>query len=165
MIERSGSIWTYDECDKVERQPGTCHPWIVIPTNGERKAGGDAVMGAGVAKEAATRFRLMPMQLGARLHDEGNHVFFIRNESVVTGKTRLFRGIATFPTKDKWKDRSTPALIERSAEELADLVEVCRPAAVILPRVGTGLGGLGWAIVKPILEKYLKGDIYVVVTP
>lgn len=165
MIERRGSIWTYDECDKAERQEGTCQPWVVIPTNGQRKSNGDAVMGAGVAKEAAARFKMLPMRLGGRLRDEGNHVFFMSNESVVIGDNRLFRGIVTFPTKTKWKERSTPALIERSAKELVDLVAHCRPSAVILPRVGTGLGGLGWVVVKAILEKHLKDDLYVVVTP
>lgn len=158
MIERKGDIWTYDD---VERKDGQSWPWIVIPTNGETKVNGEAVMGAGVAKDAAVRFPLLARKLGAKLREGGNHVFFLE-QTAVKGETRLFRGLVAFPTKHKWRDMSSLELIEQSAKELRDLVLHCKPAAVILPRVGTGLGGLGWKVVKPVLERHLTEDLYVV---
>lgn len=129
---------------------------LVIPTNGQVKYGTQtAVMGAGVAKQAAQVWPELPKLLGQKLIALGNQVFVFR----VNGNERVI----TFPTKEHWSRPSRLDLIEKSAQELANLATVLpREVAISLPRVGCGLGTLDWKDVKPILEKYLD-DRFVVV--
>lgn len=170
MIERRGDLWAED----VEGwKPGVDQPpWLVVTTNGETRANGAAIMGAGVAKDAALRWSSLPGLLGKRLRETGNCVYYMGVHRIPSSWSspddpRLVRGVVAFPSKHKWRDASDPALIDKSAAELVRLVESCRkpPSVVVLPRVGTLNGRLGWSIVKPILEKHLKDDRYVVVTP
>ena len=129
---------------------------LVIPTNGQVKYGTQtAVMGAGVAKQAAEIWPELPKLLGRKLVALGNRVFVFR----VNGDERVI----TFPTKEHWAQPSRHDLIERSAQELANLATVLpREVVVYLPRVGCGLGKLNWEEVKSILEKYLD-DRFIVV--
>lgn len=169
MIERRGDLWA----ENVDGwKPGDTAPWIVIPTNGERKSGGLAVMGAGVAKRAAELMPTLPAILGARLKDFGNHVAWLGFHALSERSplSTATRAVVSFPTKHKWRDMSSAELIERSAKELVRLVdghgEQISPSLVLLPRVGCGFGGLGWReVVRPILERHLKDDKYVVVNP
>jgi len=130
---------------------------IVVPTNGDVKSNGLAVMGAGIAKQAAQKYPLLPRQLAGKLRLDGNHVHH-------------FGDIVTFPTKHHWKEDADLVLIERSARELRELYDNQPRGAwrsiwelVVMPRVGCGLGRLVWSEVEPVLDKYL-GDPFVVVS-
>jgi hypothetical protein len=173
MIERTGDLW---DVDVPGWRPGKdAVPWIVVPTNGEVKANGDAVMGAGVARQAADRFPGLARELGRKLKESGNYVQHLGmhclpnpNEGGAQSLAPLLRIVVSFPTKHRWREMAREDLIERSAMDLANLVEAegaIAPEVVLLPRVGTGLGGLGWNVVKRILERHLLGTRYVVVTP
>lgn len=120
---------------------------VVIPTNGKIKQNGECVMGAGLALQAKDRFPGLSKELGDILSVAGNHVVYFETYSLIT-----------FPTKDHWKQSSCISLIERSAAELSRLILRQR---VFVPRVGCGLGGLDWSQVKPILQKYLNNERYV----
>lgn len=170
MIERRGDLWTED----VEGwRPGTdSPPWLVITTNGETKSNGHAVMGAGVAKRAALIWPSLPALLGKKLKETGNQVYYLGVHTLhglpgPAEQARLVRGVVAFPSKHRWRDASDKDLIAKSAEELVRLVDSCRtpPSVVILPRVGTLNGRLGWSVVKGVLEPRLVGDRYVVVSP
>jgi len=139
---------------------------ICIPTNGNVRAH-RAVMGAGVAKEAATRFPLLPAVLGPLIEKHGNHVHLLtRYDSyacIVLEKDFIPFHVVAFPTKSSWKRPASLDLIRRSAEELRALFtpeDLNRP--IVLPRVGCGLGGLAWDTVRPILQETLPGERYVV---
>jgi hypothetical protein len=173
MIERRGDLWA----DDVEGwEPGDAQPpWLVVTTNGERKTNGHAVMGAGVAKQAAKLFPVLPQELGSRLRDNGNRVYHLgthrlpgpsRDPSVRANHDKLVRVIVSFPTKHRWREASDIDLIDKSARELVALVAYCtnKPKVVVLPRPGTLNGRLAWSVVKPVLEERLKGDRYVVVS-
>lgn len=141
LHEVCGNIWDY---------PAAI---VVIPTNGFVNISGRAVMGAGLALQAANRYPDLPEVLAKCIHVSGNHVHVIRHN------------IVAFPTKEHWRDPSSLGLIEAGALELASLANMLDWRArwsVALPRLGCGLGGLRWAHVKPILEKYLD-DRFVVV--
>ena len=148
MIERSGDLFT----------PGPETFAICIPTNGEVTKG-SAVMGAGLALAAKRCVPGIERLLGRKLIEEGNHVFFLTSAG-------LPFNLVSFPTKDRWREPSSLALIERSARELRILVEAKLPPAsslsVALPRVGCGLGGLRWSVVAPILLRELPGSRYVI---
>lgn len=68
--ELIGNLWDF------HRAESNC--FIVIPTNGVLKANGDAVMGAGLAKQAAQQFPTLPKLLGQAIHDTGNAVVMTR---------------------------------------------------------------------------------------
>ena len=63
MREITGNIWDFYAQGK----------WIVITTNGNTKSNGEAIMGRGVALEAAQRLPELPQMLGQRLRAGGNH--------------------------------------------------------------------------------------------
>ena len=172
VIERRGDLWA----ENVEGwRPGVDPPpWIVVTTNGETKSGCLAIMGAGVAKDAARLWPVLPSILGKKLRETGNRVYYLgvhripsdlecgafvgdpddkaaclrpdehSGEHALGPAEDLVRGVVSFPTKHRWREMSSTHLIDKSAEELVRLVESCRnpPSVVVLPRVGTGLGGL-----------------------
>ena len=135
--------------------------WKCITTNGICNSQGLAIMGAGVAKEAATRHPRLYKLLGRHLQENGNVpgclLQFDRNE------------IWSFPTKNHWKDPSSLDLIRKSAQilyrswvnqnGLRDNIEVA------IPRPGCGLGGLDWADVKAVLEQELPDNHFRAVAP
>lgn len=132
MIEGTGDLWDFYKDGY----------WVVIPTNGTVKRDGKAVMGAGLALDAARAFPDLPKKLGALLNDNGNHVRIIVDYRLII-----------FPTKKHWMDNSTLGLIKQSASELKKLLKTdLKDVKVCSPRVGCGLGKLSWDKVKPLLE-------------
>jgi hypothetical protein len=131
--------------------------WVVVTTNGVVRKDGACVMGRGVAKEAAQRFPWLPVHLGDRIRDAGNHVHCF-------SAARLF----TFPVKHRWNEPADPTLIARSAGELRDFVADLgglkrAPEMVCLVRPGCGNGRLRWEDVKPLLSPILDDDRFIVV--
>jgi O-acetyl-ADP-ribose deacetylase (regulator of RNase III) len=136
---------------------------ICIPTNGMIKTDGKAVMGRGVALEAARRFPTIDILLARALEKEGNKVHDITPVTLPNVVTSYH--ILSFPTKHNWKDPSDPTLIAKSCVELKELVTKNDWLRVAMPRVGCGLGGLDWErVVKPIINKHLNDDRFIVVT-
>lgn len=129
--------------------------WVVIPTNGEIDSHGLAVMGAGVALRASKEILEMPELLALYLREYGNVPGLFYNYRVIS-----------FPTKNKWREKSNIDLIESSAIDLVSLVSIYANTYEIgniyLPRVGCGLGQLSWDIVKPVLGKHFDDRFYVV---
>ena len=144
MQEVKGNIWDY-------YYKGN---WIVITTNGNTKTNREAVMGKGIALQAAQRLPGLPLFLGGMLNDFGNKVFRLDQWRIVT-----------FPTKYNWWEKSSLDLIEVSTNELrlaTSFASGLQGKSIYLVRPGCSNGGLDWKDVKPILEKYLD-DRYIVV--
>lgn len=128
---------------------------IVIPVNWTAKRNGDAVMGAGVAKQAAVRWPWLPVRLGACIGYAGG-------VSVRAFPTDGLWVVA-FPTKRDWRIASDMALIEGLLPSLLRLTEHYGWRTVALPRLGCGLGGLDWERqVRPALAPIFD-DRFVVV--
>ncbi len=140
--------------------------WVVVTTNIGWKKDGSNPMGAGVAKEAASRFPDLPAKYGARCqkYQHNTAVWPFR-----PGKLILF------PTKPldagqpwlSWRSDSDYTLIERSAKQLAKLVSILRQEekflpVVVLPLVGCGNGNLEPKRVVRLLERYLD-DTFILV--
>lgn len=132
MRECRGNLWRF-------HRDGA---WIVVPTNGSVRRDGYAVMGRGVAAQAAQRFPTLQATLGGLLMSRGNHV-------IALPAWRFF----TYPVKARWMERATVRLIDGSARELQERVETDStiPLPVYLPWVGCGNGGLSWDSIRPIL--------------
>lgn len=140
MKEIVGNLWDYKG------------QWIIVPTNNTLKKCGCAIMGAGVAKQAALCFPNLPKELGFRIQfaDSGVH---------------LFSGlrIIAVPTKNHWRDKSDISLITQGIIQLRVFVKFYSDSLFYLPRLGCGLGGLNWETeVKPSLARMLD-DRFVVV--
>jgi hypothetical protein len=153
---------------------------ICIPTNGETKHNGRAIMGAGIALLARETFHEIDAWLGQGLKVHGNVPIFLGHyqvggayyppsQGVDTSKGRYCR-IWSFPTKNLVRDDSDLRLIIASAKLLTwemtlGLFYVDRFHTVALPRPGCGVGGLRWDDVKVPLGQILDGRFYAIDRP
>lgn len=142
--ECPGDLWQFYAVGEV----------IAIPTNGIVKSNGDAIMGAGLAKDAASRFPDLPKWLGDRLKQFGNVPVYFRTLRLIT-----------LPTKHDWKDLSSLTLICDSINYCAR--HILRPEGI--PRVycshlGCGHGGLHWQTVRDAIATHVD-DRFIFVAP
>jgi hypothetical protein len=112
---------------------------IVITTNGSLTRDGRAVVGRGVARQAATRYPDLPERLGVLLQTGGNHVHDLGN------------GLVSFPVEETAWSLPDVSLIARSAKELRSLADLRQWQNIVIPRPGCGGGGLSWPGVRPYL--------------
>lgn len=143
MQEIIGNLWNLHD-------QGFC---IGVPTNGDYRRDGRAVMGAGVALVATKRFSNLPSLLGAKLRASGNHAYYWHECRLVT-----------LPTKQAWTQPSTLRHIERTAREAVHLADHYRLTTIYCPRLGCGLGGLAWKNVASVLAR-LWDDRFIIVHP
>ena len=129
MIQRKGNIW-------LSGADAIC-----VTTNGNVKANGEAVMGRGIALEAANFYPPLPRYLGECIKKHDNHVFFfpLTNENIPNEPV-----IITFPTKNHWMDDADRVLILRSALQLVKLSHDHSSKRIAIPRPGCGNGKLDW---------------------
>lgn len=166
MLEAYGNIW-----DNLELFDA-----LVITTNGFIKNNGEAVMGRGIALQAKERFPSLPKKLGLHLQLLSNHVGIF---TILPAEYHLVDHhyyILTMPVKPDyvrtitgmmpgWRAKADIKLIERSAKELVQIVDVKEHQinSVLMPRPGCGNGGLKWEVVKPIIAPILD-DRFTVMT-
>lgn len=141
MRECPGDLWDFHDRGV----------WVAITTNGVVRADGHAVMGRGVALEAAQRFSYLPAALGNRLTQRGNHVFAFPTIRLLT-----------LPVKERWSQPALTSLIEDSLRELVAAATALNLSEVALVRPGCGNGGLSWSHVRQIVAPILD-DRFVVV--
>lgn len=141
MLETIGDIWNIP-CDA-----------ICIPTNNQLDGRGRAIMGAGLAKQAADKFPGIKESFGLQMLAVPDAKIYIIHKFIHFNKPCL---LLSFQTKYNWKNPSNLNLIMASAEDLVDVAVYEEFKTVLLPRVGCGLGVLDWeSEVKPILSKIL----------
>ena len=143
MIEKRGDVLNYET--------GNPKTLRVFTSNGIVKFNDELVMGAGIALAFRNKFPTLARTLGRLVRAGGNHVYVAEE-----------LGVASFPTKEHFKDPSILALIEQSCKELVE--KSVDWDIVLLPRPGTQNGKLDWKDVKPILEKYLTSDKFLVLS-
>ncbi len=73
-----------------------------------------------------------------------------------TGQLTPPRYIINFPTKRHWRGKSRLEDIEAGLAALAELIRSKRIRSIALPPLGSGLGGLEWATVRPRIEAALR---------
>jgi hypothetical protein len=182
MIIKSGNIF-YPESYNESFVDAIC-----ITTNGVVKQNGHAVMGAGVARQAASRWPSIPKTLGAKINFNGNVVQIISKRPSLDDEY----SVVAFPTKPvsvvlhrkKWGDitdvlvgkewkykdgdivpgyyaKSTKEIIERSLKQLVQLANREDWTRVALPIPGIGHGDMEKSVVMGLLN-YLD-DRFIVV--
>lgn len=115
--------------------------WVVVPTNCMVREDETAVMGGGIARQAADKFPELPVRYGNALLD--NKFFY---EDFLTR-------IMCYPTKIDWKDPSRLCLIELIVLSVQRFIKDFPNKKVVVPAIGCGLGGLDWDTeVSPMLQ-------------
>lgn len=145
MQEIKDNLWTFD--------PGGIVVWRGIPTNGVVR-NGKLVMGAGVAKDAKTKYPLLPEIFGRGVEEKGNIPIFA---APAVGEC-----IFSFPTKNHYNNDSDINLITNSAAILAMKAMKYSECDFVMPRPGVGLGNLSWDEVRVSLLTLLPDNVYVV---
>ena len=64
--------------------------------------------------------------------------------------------IINFPTKRHWRDKSRYKDIEAGLQALVKEITARNIGSIAIPPLGSGLGGLDWAKIKPMIEKALS---------
>lgn len=76
------------------------------------------------------------------------------------GKLMLWKGsnkwILLFPTKKHWRNPSKIEYIEAGLQKFIETYAEKGITSISFPRLGCGNGGLDWADVQPLMERYLK---------
>ena len=73
-----------------------------------------------------------------------------------TYQPEIHRYIINFPTKRHWRDPSRIEDIQTGIQALAEEIRSRRIASIAIPALGSGLGGLRWNEVRPIIEYGLR---------
>jgi len=164
MKEAYGNIWDH-QAD---------YDAIVITTNGYVKKSGEAVMGRGIALEAANLFPWLRRNLGTNLTMFGNRVYRYDIIPDFVREKKYNFSLFTFPVKPEygpngepgWKAKADIKLIELSTRALILAIDkdyYKEDYKVLMPRPGCGNGHLKWENVKPIIEPLLD-DRFTVMT-
>ena len=140
MLEAVGDIWEHADQGSV----------IVITTNGSLTRDGRAVLGRGVARQAAQRFPDIADKLGRLLAQRGSHVF------------DLGGCVISFPVEETAWSQPDLRIIARSAQELRQLADRSGWQRVVVPRPGCGGGGLAWKDVQPLLAPWFDDRFTVI---
>lgn len=142
-----GDIWQLSE---------QLDAWVVVTTNTVIRNDGRAVMGAGIAKEAAKRFPDLPFSLANHIRRWQDRVYIYQFP------------VICLPTKRNWRNPSRLDWIEKGCH---DLKEVCRiiesvgdNRPVLVPPLGCGHGGLNWERqVRPVVDSILDNERFLMV--
>lgn len=120
---------------------------LCITTNGFIKNDGSCVMGRGIAKEASTKFPILPKILGGYIKKYGNRCFKLAK----VNNTHL----VSFVVKHVWWEDADMELIKSSCLEVSEMATKYGWKKILLPRPGCGNGKLNWKDVEPILRELL----------
>jgi hypothetical protein len=154
MRVEHGNIWQY-------RGRG----YIVIPTNIGWKKDGSGVMGRGLAAQAASMYPGLAERYGEMCQKYGERLSCV----VVLGYDTP---LILFPTKPlnkeapwlSWRSAADLRLIEKNARCLSELEKDLKDdLPILVPALGCGNGGLDLRLVRPIFERYLTSDRFILV--
>jgi hypothetical protein len=133
---RNGDMWkVYDEADL-----------FLVTANSFVKKDGRLVMGAGIAKEALTRFPNIDRRFGQAIQFEDKHLG-IYGLLVSLNEEKL----GLFQTKRSYKEDADLSIIQTSTDALIDWCKHHPDAKVHLNFPGIGNGRLNPADVTPII--------------
>ncbi len=153
-------VWPDDVGGIVELPVGTdvweLHEggfWVLVPTNMCRKKDGSAVMGAGLAKDAALRYPGLAARYGRALGSGRPMMSF--------PSWRLLLG----PTKDDWRLPAKMGLVEQLLDRVAEWYRAHPGEAVVVAAPGCGRGGPGYRPVRDIASQRLAAYRVVLLPP
>jgi hypothetical protein len=146
MIEVQGDLWEYPADVRA------------ITTNGTVR-NGKAVMGIGCALEAKQRFPGIERILGGLLRTHGNRCFRIVQGAPSTT-------LLTFPVKHDVNTKADRQLIADSCMQAYEMADKFCWKTVLIPRPGSGAGGLDYdSEVREIVSMLLDDRFKVITFP
>ncbi len=108
------------------------------------------VMGKGIAKEFKQRHPKMFLEYRE----------LCNNGSLVVGSLHIWRGrgrwVLNFPTKTTWRRPSKIEYVEAGLRKFIESYEEMGITSISFPPLGCGNGNLDWAIVRPLMDQYLR---------
>lgn len=113
------------------------------------------VMGAGLAKQIAATYPVMYLEYKRRCK-KGEVTIGSMDIHMVANTLTASQFVWNFPTKKHWNEPSKVDYIEAGITNMCDLLELFHIPSVAIPKIGCGLGGLDWGIVKPLLINSLN---------
>jgi len=141
-----GNIWVYHKLKRI----------IVIPTNVGWKANGDAIMGAGLAKEIPVLYPHIVKSYGAKCKSAEIYVYYPNERLILVPSKPLDKNQPWL----SWKQEADYRTVEKSLKWLEQNAEEFN-GTVYVPLIGCGNGRLEKGLVKGIMDKELKSDIFV----
>lgn len=108
-------------------------------------------MGKGIALQFKQAFpaNFKAYEKACRAHEVRPGRMFIFD----TGSMVHPRYIINFPTKRHWRGKSQIEDIESGLKALIEDVKRLRIRSIAVPPLGSGLGGLNWNVVRPLIER------------
>lgn len=112
------------------------------------------VMGRGIALQFKKKFA----------DNYQSYAAACKQEQVVPGEMFVHRNqdmfgpewIVNFPTKRHWRQNSRLEDIEAGLDDLANVIRSHQIKSIAIPPLGSGLGGLDWQVVKPLIISKLS---------
>ena len=134
--------------------------WVVVPTSISWRRDGTAVMGRGVAKQAADRWPGLTVDYGEQCMLRG------ASTPVLAHRPRGLnpKNLLLFPVKPldssaphlSWKQPASLELIQRSLRQLYAMLPELHGGSIYIPDVGCGNGLLPVVVVRPYIEHTFK---------
>jgi hypothetical protein len=113
--------------------------WIVVPTNVGWREDGRNVMGAGLAKFASARYRMLPLDYGRWCQMHESDIYIDNDNKIICAPSKAL--VKSQPWAS-WRGKADRATIRNSFSQLKAWVEAHADAVVKLPLFGAGCGGL-----------------------
>jgi O-acetyl-ADP-ribose deacetylase (regulator of RNase III) len=125
----------------------------------------EGVMGKGLALQFKKAFPEMFQEYARRCAAGelriGTVHLFRRNELLNP------RYIINFPTKQSWREKTKLEYIELGLQALIQVVRDNKIQSLAIPALGSGLGGLDWRVVYPLIQQAFAAlpEVYVQIYP
>ena len=172
MIEITGDLWDYLGNADV----------ICITTNGFVKRNGEAVMGRGCAKQAASRYPTITKTLGKAnlkqgwrypaflVEDKGTQIWSypVKPDCIIGGAApqavvkHMRNKLDLTKSIPGWAAVANYGLICFSAARLVEHANRYNWSKIVIPRPGCGAGELSWQDIGPRLHKILDDRFYTI---
>ncbi len=128
------------------------------------------VMGGGCAREAVNRWPQIAHYKAAYLNVHGNKPCLLglvnkKNNNYLRPSANVnlndYTMVWSFPTKNEVQFNSDIELIKQSCEIITNKANKYNLNKILTVRLGSGLGGLDWNYVKPIIEPLLDDRFFI----
>lgn len=134
--------------------------WFLITTNPIINRAGLAVMGRGMAKQAADRFASLRGDMAKQLEGLGPLGYVRRPVRTIGKYGPTMTRIGWFMVKHHWKSHADLDLIASSVRELSDILHTVKLNRVDLNFPGIGNGGMDKQAVIPLLM-WLPDNVHI----
>lgn len=152
MIWKKGDIWFWHKLGN----------YIVVPTNAGYRSDGANVMGAGIAKEAATRFSELPYKYGEYCKKMSPHTVFDSWRLICVPSKRINLNHPYL----SWKNDADYKYVEEGLTWLDTNVSLIKSVGtqgkqIYVPLIGAGNGGLDPHEIKHMMDNILQDKIFI----